>query len=443
MDARAEMPGLAFPFAVVGAAAGWLSVDLLDNPLLGFTPSDAGVLAAACTALVGAAVGRVLHARCAPADDWVDPSATWVQLGIAVLLGGAVSGAVVGVLAFQNGRGLTSGTLAGLGGAVAFLPVCALVLAAGRRAARARLGSLVAGADRREVWAILAAALAVMTVAALPDWIAGDAPTGPIGMVVAALGVTLALLALDLRARSLVARAEAATAAMELRDGPAGAADASAPALDLGLGDEVHARVVHGAAAYRGGARVVALLLGSPERAGLAMRRALVKKGIAAAVVLAALAGHALMVRAPTAVLFHEILCERRSAFDCAIAAAMLREGAPEHGDLVRAVVLGARACEGFDKVNAEGCRTTAELLERASARPDDARQAEHFRELACEAGDHMSCRVLARRIAAGDSTALRPTWRKVALLQLACEGGDHVLCDEAYEARRAAWAGR
>ena len=40
--------------------------------------------------------------------------------------------------------------------AVVFLPVCLVVIGAARRAQRARLGSIVAGSDRRTVWGILA-----------------------------------------------------------------------------------------------------------------------------------------------------------------------------------------------------------------------------------------------------------------------------------------------
>ncbi|MEZ4306688.1 MAG: hypothetical protein R3F14_01380 [Polyangiaceae bacterium] len=54
------------------------------------------------------------------------------------------------------------------------LPVCAAVLAAARRAQRARLGSIVAGSDRR-ARGILATTLVIATLEGLPDW---PAPRG-------------------------------------------------------------------------------------------------------------------------------------------------------------------------------------------------------------------------------------------------------------------------
>jgi hypothetical protein len=93
-----------------------------------------------------------------------------------VILGGAASGGFTGGITENNVDGVLSGILNGGLCSIAFLPICAAVLAAARRAERARLGSIVAGADLREVWAILAAALAVATPWPSPPW-----PPSPIG----------------------------------------------------------------------------------------------------------------------------------------------------------------------------------------------------------------------------------------------------------------------
>jgi hypothetical protein len=427
------MPRLVYPFTLVGAAAGWLSAELLDNPLLDFTASHGGAFAAACSGVIGALVGLVLQRRCEPREAFVSTSAMWMQLALAVLAGAAASGGLTGAFAFGNERGVASGILAGLAAGLAFLPVCVLVVAAARRAARARLGSLVAGADRRELWALMLAALAVTTAAGFPDWMAGRTPIVAVALAGASLLAVVVLLAGDARAAIAVRRAARSAEQMELRDADAEEAEGAIPAVDLGLGDEVRAQMARSAAAYRGRDRAAALLVGSLDEARAAVRQAIGRKLAAAVVALGVLGGHAFATRPRANIAFHEILCDRGSAVNCGIAAAKLREqGDPD--DLVRAVVLGTHACEAFSEPDARGCRIAADAIERDPTRSDRATR-QRYRERACFAGDAPSCRIVAEMLGA----SANDRWRLAAVLQRGCEAGDMWSCESAVEARAAA----
>jgi hypothetical protein len=68
-EAMRRMPGLALPFAVVGAAAGWLSVAFLSNPIVALTRPDKRLAGVVVSALVAALVGLYLQKRCAPAPE--------------------------------------------------------------------------------------------------------------------------------------------------------------------------------------------------------------------------------------------------------------------------------------------------------------------------------------------------------------------------------------
>jgi hypothetical protein len=161
---------------------------------------------------------------------------------------------------------------------LAFVPVCALVLAAARRADRARLGSLVAGSDRRAVWGILVSALALPAASAVIDWpfttVIGPfahlpAPWPAIAMLLA----SAALLAFVLHAdRTALRQVLGAAATVEINQQISSENVGGVPRLDLGLGDEVHAELAQGSADYRTRARPTALLLGSRTEAVAALR---------------------------------------------------------------------------------------------------------------------------------------------------------------------------
>jgi hypothetical protein len=426
------MPRLTLPFAVVGAAAGWLSADFLDNPLVGVTPSHAEGLATVCTAAIAAGVGRALTRRCAPREDWVeDGASTWVQLAVWVLGGGIASGAVIGLLGFGNLRGTVSGLFAGLCAGAAFLPVCALVVAAGRRAARARLGSLVADADRREMWAILATALAVMTLVSLPDWLAGEPSVTPGVMAGTALGAVVALFALDLGACRQVRRAASSTDGMVLREADAAEPDDPEPLIDFGLGDEFHARIARSAAAYRDRSRTAALVAGSPDQAVRAVERALLQKGAALAAAVAVVAAHCFARELPASLLAHEMACDVGVISECGVAAGMMFEESSPRLHL-RARVLAELACHHPSRSDAQACRLLARMAEREPAgdvTPYD------YRRRACLMGDVAACRLAAWQLLDGEGVG-RSRWGAAALLDHACEGGDRSSCPEAQRAR-------
>src|SRR5689334_10062342 len=98
MAPSSRFPELAYPFAVVGAAAGWLSAGFLNHPLLDLAPRReqgvAALLAGAITAGAGAILTR--YSRRSSLHD--DASHPWLRLVLTVLAAGAFSGAAVGVV---------------------------------------------------------------------------------------------------------------------------------------------------------------------------------------------------------------------------------------------------------------------------------------------------------------------------------------------------------
>jgi hypothetical protein len=325
--------GLALPFGVVGLAAGWLSYGLLTIPVVDVVPHWAPLtnrlfMVAPVAALVGAALGAVLSRRMAArARRGATRGATLrtaLELTALVVAGGTVTwGAASRPVMWRwvPGAMLLSGWLY----ALAFVPICALVIAVVRRAERARHGSLVAGADRRALWSILATVLASSTVRGPSGSATLDGPltfaqrvllSPRLGMVItgAAGLVVIALLLTDTVALLRVVRA--AGAGFEACELPK-ATDADAvPSFDLGLGDDVYARVDRASHAYREPHRPTALLLGSVTAARAVLAWALLRGSICLAVTAAVLVGHR-WAETPTAHLaVLEARCQR-STNDC------------------------------------------------------------------------------------------------------------------------------
>lgn len=316
MADASRFPSLVLPFTIVGAAAGWLSVGLVQHPVLRPIAPAPRLLGAVFAALLGALVGGLLTSWCggephrhdlAPHDPTArPPTDRWPRHVAAVLGAGVLTGAMVG--SFAGGLGPWPGAYFGFLCALPFLPVTALVLAAARRARRARLGSLVAGCDRRAVWGILATLLAVATLEAAPDWVAprAGALTGPMPALVLLGAATLCILwclALDLLALRRATRA-VATGLVAPEEGHSGALE-EAPRLDLGLGDAVHARLARPAAAYRERARTLAIVEGDPDQALAALRRARRRGAIALGIVAVVALGH-VAADSPTAHALYE-----------------------------------------------------------------------------------------------------------------------------------------
>src|SRR5262249_49133253 len=135
MQTPQRTPSLVLPFAVVGLAAGWLADGLLANPLVGAATFNNQGLAAVAAALAGAALGAILAQ--------VGASSSILRLSLLVVGAGLLAGGLVGNFEDRSPMAALSGALNGAISGAAFIPVAALVLAAARRAARARQGSIV------------------------------------------------------------------------------------------------------------------------------------------------------------------------------------------------------------------------------------------------------------------------------------------------------------
>lgn len=440
------MPGLVAPFALVGGVAGWLVAALLANPLVGLAVAREPWLTALVGALVAAAVGALLRRWCRPAS-WAGGGGTGVRVAMLVLAGGAITGALVGLIVWENGVGFGNGAGAGLLGGILFLPVCALVVAAAQRAVRARMGSLVASCDRREVLATLASTMAVSTALAIPDWLmsvrvyglpfdrgTGIAqPVGAAGVAAVGVAVTLALLVADLRARAAIVRAAVAAEGMvPVQEGSSEHRDV--PAVDLGLGDATLARIARQGVAYRGHERTVALLVGEPRRALAAVRASLRNKVVGIAASLAVLGAHALASYPRAGVAVEAERCERGSTASCARAARLLRALRVDAADDARAADLLHAACiprreRSHPVVSA--CVALAEMLEQGDGVDVDTSRAAPLRERGCGAGDGPSCRARALTLLRTDDPA-RDLPYATELLGRACGLGATEACPEA-----------
>lgn len=411
MAEASRFPKLALPFAIVGAAGGWLSAGLMSNPLVQRAKSSPQLLATLLAAGFAALTGALLTRWCTNDEayrfhsselgpDGRPPSDTWPRHALAVLAAGTITGALVaGVSRAYNGMAI--GALGGMLSALAFVPVCLAVVAAARRAMRARLGSIVASSDRRAVWGILAMALTIATLEALPQWAAaaaGDVPSAaPVKYMVGLAGLAIAFILLADLAALRRARAALSLDLVQRSAEQVDAADTRAPRLDLGLGDDIAAQVAAPANAYRGRERTVALITGSPEQAMVALRGA-ARRGIAGLVLVALVGGaHAFAAGDSARLVFDESRCESLDTLACARAAGALRRTSP-----LRAKHLYERACS---TLSVESCIAAGEMYdEEADARGEqnDARNfglphenrdvAMKYFARACDYGDRRAC---------------------------------------------------
>ncbi len=371
--ARAWAPALALPFAIVGFAAGWLSDGVLANLLVDVTPSRNQLLAGMVAAAGGALLGALLSRRVASSRHELGARPlTIARLSGLVVVCGGVTGGLVGGLEMSHLWGALSGAFNGAVCAVAFVPVCALVFAAACRADRARQGSIVAGADRRAVWSILAAALAVTTLAAAidvpPARLHLTFPAGAIMAAAAALVLVVTWLAdaLALRRVARLARAE-----LEDRDPAEARFAAEVPSVNLGLGDEVRASFGRAASAYRSRASATALVLGSAGAARSALLRALLRGAAGLALTFAVLAAHRWAGTPAALVAYDEQLCDHYW-----------------HGCYEAGLLLLQQPAPGG------GCPAPAALTpEDQASLPIDARRGDALLLRSCTAGDLCSCR--------------------------------------------------
>ena len=432
MADASRFPQLAFPFAIVGASAGWLSARLLANPLINMMRGGKPELAAICATVFAAATGALLTRLCvgrrylyeieAPDPESRPSTDAWpLHVGV-VLAAGAATGATFITLCDGYG-GPPLGALGGLLCALAFVPVCLTVIRFARRAQRARLGSLVAGSDRRAVWGILALTLALATVEAILDWPAAErtgAPTPALYLVMAAGLVTLAILAFDLVALRRARRA--LTPGLEQRSpGELDPGEAAVPRLDLGLGEELLARFTRSAAAYRGRDRTTALVKGSPEQTLLALHRAALRGAIGLAAIIAVFAAHQAADSGSARAFYQELECNNRHFMSCGKAGNYFRQADP-----ARALVLYQRSCDAYQ---APSCAALGAMYERGAGAAADEALALASYGRACDMRDASSCRKVADLLAS--KTVAGTTYRRIdEHLIRGCSLGDQPSCE-------------
>jgi hypothetical protein len=425
MADASRFPHLAPPFAIVGASAGWLSARFLQNPLVAMAPRTGAALVAGCAMLFAALTGAVLTRLCigkrysyeidAP-DPEVRPSTDrgWIHTG-AVLLAGTATGAISGLILEEHTAGILPSAVMGLCCTVAFVPVCLAVLAAARRAQRARLGSIVAASDRRAVWAILATTLVMVAAGAVLEWpaaAAGDV-TDPIPALLIVLGaevvVGCALLA-DVRAL----RTAKDAMAPGLTESGAAAIDPGAATLDLGLGEGVLAELVRSASAYRGRDRAVALVQGSPDQALDALSRAVRRGAVGMGVVLAVATAHAVALTRSAERAYEEHQCSEGLTRACAPAAWLAET--PEH-----AAALLQRGCDSYDTA---ACAALGRLYAEDEHVTRDAARVMFVEANACSDGRPHGCGLVADLFTRRDEPAAT-----LSLLRQMCAQKDEWSC--------------
>jgi hypothetical protein len=157
MADAARFPHLAPPFAIVGAAAGWLSARVIANPLVYQAPRASPGVVAGCAMLFAALAGALLTRLCIGKRylyeiDAPDPELRprtdrwWIHTGV-VLLAGTATGALSGVLLHEEYGGPVPGAAMGLCCTFPFVPICLAVLSA--RSSPAATGGRCGASSRR------------------------------------------------------------------------------------------------------------------------------------------------------------------------------------------------------------------------------------------------------------------------------------------------------
>lgn len=262
------IPPLAKPFAAFGAAAGLFAI-------LGLGASREAarlvspVVPMLLTAAVAAGAGETLR-RWKRLHDPAEPREVivfWVAALAAVA--GAFSGALVALVTWGP-DGMPRFTLGGAAVGLAFAPSCLVIFDAAKRAARGRLGSLVAAADHRTVLSTVAAGIAFASAVQVPALLAANASlvlTPRIQLALSflvgacALAMILRLRRQDAASRAVLDQQAREEATLE----SAANEEATAAGLDLGLGAETWSRMsdVH----YRASGRPEVVLRGSIREA--------------------------------------------------------------------------------------------------------------------------------------------------------------------------------
>jgi hypothetical protein len=179
---RKRMPSMVLPFAIVcGSAAlftvlglGWEAESRFLDPWL----------PAAIATGLGGIIGLVFRHWKQLTAPLSSRDALAIRVGFVIVSAGAIVGGITGAREFP--RSDTDAKCCALFGAILammFIPSALVVLAAARRAARARLGTIVAAADRRTIYATLLAAVAFAAGLQAPAFAVGGFSTNiAIGM---------------------------------------------------------------------------------------------------------------------------------------------------------------------------------------------------------------------------------------------------------------------
>lgn len=287
-------PSLVLTCAVLGAVAGQKVADFLGyRPLRrpfyhllpevwhGLPPVGLALCAGLC---VGVALRPALRSEVQRAVGWMVAA-----VAAACLAGSAAVRMMTSTTPWDSSG---EDAAAGLGCAIALMPVLGASLAATRRVGRARRGSLVDASDRRAVLlpAAAAAALSPLVNVVLGDWAGESARCMPfaVSRVLAALGVVAlaALLLADLVALARAKRAAARAARMQRRGADTPGLVGTPLLLDFGLGGGVAVDPLP-PAGYRERDAFQRAIVGDPALARAALRRAVM---LGAAVLIASAA---------------------------------------------------------------------------------------------------------------------------------------------------------
>lgn len=292
-----RMPALAVPFALVAASAAFFSIFALGvvfSPMRGVSP----VLPTLFAVIPGALAGGVIRHWRGLYATFMNPPSRVGRLALVVVLAGASIGAFVGYIAWPDfDAAMITCAIGGAVYSIAFLPAAVLVHRASMRAARARLGSLVAEVDRRTVVATLLVVVAFAALTQAPSLALAQLSellhrfTQPALSIAVSTACALGIARIrrdDLAARARLEELTREAAWLE-RSGVIEHEAEAASAMDLGLGRDRWSRTSE-LATYRAAPRSELVVCGSLDDARRAVDAALVQRRRALAFAVATIA---------------------------------------------------------------------------------------------------------------------------------------------------------
>jgi hypothetical protein len=349
--------------------------------------TDITLTTAGVAAAMGALLGLLANRLRGRADPLRPDRALWPGVIFGMVACGAATGFLVSELLLH--RLFEDWVACGAGAAAALAPLGVFVVAAARRAERARLGSIVAGADSRAVWASLATTIALASVPCamgLPAYLSGDRVSPPLAPFFA-LASAVACVVIAIRDRQDRARVVALVADASLEDREGGDVEGARSRVDLGLGDDV--RVEVGArGAYRSIDRAARVVLGSSEDVLAALASACRRSVTLAGFAFLAVVAHALAASSFGRGFYDALACDEGDDARCS--RAFHRLGERLELDPLMHHKLAWDACHGGDMA---ACTWFASLYERheitSDVLVDEARMAE---QMGCQRGDAHLC---------------------------------------------------